>query len=198
MALTRAERAIEEAGPDDNLWLPSAFLEAESTKAEEDLLVIVEFRKQLRLIDERLGCVHGAGPPWPKWPRWYIIRTAPEGRPYYWVVEDEQGEYCVPDQRHLDRLMEIDGERNPKAWYAYRTFREKRERERQKRIDAKSEEFQEKLLDAIGHIEDTRIPVSSDAKRQAEGGTPTLTKEQRRARYRERSKSGVKLNGKSW
>jgi hypothetical protein len=153
----------------DDVWLPNTYLEAESSQAEEEILEMVDFRKRLKQVDERLDIALAKGPPWPEpWPRWYIIRKDPHGRVWYWVVQDEEGDYCVPHEGHVQALMRMDGERNPEVWEKARNRHEERRKAAEKARAAKSEEFRDKLTERLHHDLDVKIATDGGAAEAAE------------------------------
>ena len=173
-----------------DVWLPDTFIREQADQAEEQLLKAVEFRRLLQAADERLDIRWGGAPPWPIYPRWYIIRRSPQGRAFFWVIQTEEGEYCEPQERHLNRLRESDLEVNPKLWDKIMAEREAEKRRSQVAEATRHEHFRERLTEALAHIFDGHIPVTGGHKDVLEGVA--------RDRPVDQGKTKRRLNRKEW
>src|SRR4051812_31475216 len=97
---------------EQELVIPENFFDARQEyelvrKTEHDVAVALDFRRLLKQVDARLDLmfVKAGTRVFPKGERYYITRRNEGVQPSFWLVEDEHGEFCVPDQRHLDRLQ---------------------------------------------------------------------------------------------
>lgn len=111
----------------------------------------VWFREELKALDERLDLifVKPGSTTFPDSPRFYILRVSEELPDQWWVIQDENGEYCKPTEAHLKRFVEGDATRNPdrrEQWVKTRTDREARARKRKQEL---LDEFEEKLLERL-------------------------------------------------
>lgn len=129
-----------------------------------ELEVALSFRRQLKALDERLtvfwakpgsplAAADGTG-------RWYIVRVHPNPElTNYWVVEDEQGNYCVPQQRHIDRLQQMDTWTGRRRYSDFELARSAKKRKKEAELAELRRELREKLEERLAHINDTRVSV---------------------------------------
>ena len=153
-------------------WTPESELEA---TAEYEAGRIADrcrwFVRELKSRDPRLGLIYikSGSTTFPKSPRWAIVRDNELINPSYWMIEDEHGEFCEPQQRHLDRLDEMDASKKtvgPGEELA--RAREAKQREKLGRKNEKRREFREKLLDRLNHLYDARVSVPRDIKEKVD------------------------------
>ncbi len=135
--------------------------EYSDAEAVMDTVTAAKFRKRLRELDPRFDVVYfGPEATAVEIPnRFYIVRTNELTVPTYYVVQDEKGEFCVPDQRHIDKLMEGDLWSRLDVADELRKARDAKEKAKEKKKAAKSEEFQETLLERLGHVYDTHVAI---------------------------------------
>lgn len=130
----------------------------------------VDFRRALKQIDSRLDLIYAKeGAKALKGNRWYIIRRNDNLPPQLWEIEDENGEYCEPDERHMRRFLEGDTARHPDLYRKFEQARVDRKLRAEKAIEDKSEEFRSKLGERLNHVFDGRIAVTGTMKAIAAG-----------------------------
>jgi hypothetical protein len=148
-----------------HLWLPENEHAEDLVvdRAWERLGAAREFRAALKAIDERLDLVWApeGSTSVPKDNRWYIIRRGDSGIGGMWMCEDEHGEYCEPNERHLDALCQMDPSKTGNAHRRIADGRAARKAAREAHRADKSAEFRESLLDRLDHIYDARVFVSA-------------------------------------
>lgn len=154
------------------LWLP----ENETAEdlafddAIEHLAAAMEFRRTLKLIDERLdlcwakpGATSVAVPE-----RWYIFRRSDSGIGGMWMISNADGSYSDPDERHIAALMNQDAARHPDVWRRLEMGRRKAKEQAEKDKAETSRQFQSELLDRLDHLNNARIFVKEAAKAKLE------------------------------
>jgi hypothetical protein len=133
----------------------------EYDRASHDVALIPAYRAMLKAVDPQLDIIwvkpkakNFADPG-----RWHVVRwhSNPE-LTAYWVIQNEDGSYCEPQQRHFDRLMAMD------SWCRHRysdiTRARSQEAERKrKRLEETRREFREKLDERLDHVLNGRIAV---------------------------------------
>lgn len=150
------------------LWTPQSELEATAEYEVERIKGRMSwFLGELKKLDSRLGLIYikPGSTVFPKSPRWAITRKNELTLPSYWIIEDENGNFCEPDQRHLDRMHQMDAAKSKTS--AAQILEDERRRVDAEKRAAKEEtsrEFREKLLDRLNHIYDPRISVPKDIK----------------------------------
>jgi hypothetical protein len=178
---------------ENELLVPQNILDAtnEYSSAEYELDQVMDFRKYLKQIDSRLDViwVKPGAKVFPKGNRWYIIRRNETVMPSFWLVEDEHENYCVPDERHLNKLREYDTAAHPDVWKKFQRAHTERKLRAEKAIEAKREEFRTKLAERLDHVFDANILVTPAMKDQIEGvKPPPLPPKQQRARRRHKNR----------
>lgn len=180
-----------------DVWVPNSFIRQEADQFEETLHAAVQFRRLLQAANPRLDLRWGGGPPWPIHPRWYIVMRDTEGLAHFWVIQTPEGEYCEPEERHLNRLRESDLEVNPRLIAQIKKRQEDERIAALKRGDDLHRQFRERLNEALGHLFDSSMPVSETSKRIAEGGI-TPSEAERRKQQRLSDIRNRRLNRKQW
>jgi hypothetical protein len=179
--------------PSDGIDVPADYLDA-TEEYDEGAAIdqCIDFRRWLKGLDARFDLVYvkiGARS-WPKDNRWYIVRRSDSGLPAnIWVVEDEQGDYCEPDERHARRLQEMDTAAHPRLWSEIQKRKEQRKIRSALRHEATREEFRTKLGERLDHIFDGRISVDERMKSLLSGALkgkkpPPPPRKQRRKKDR--------------
>ena len=129
-----------------------------------ELDVALSFRKLLKALDDKLG-IFWAKPGGPLAAddgtgRWYIYRQHPNPElTNYWVVEDEHGNYSPPQERHIDRLRQMDTWSGQRTYSDFELARSAKKRARQKAQNELRRELREKLEERLAHINDARVSV---------------------------------------
>lgn len=141
-------------------------LAGDEYEAEHDVAAALDFRRFLKQIDERLDLifVKKGAKAFPKGERWYIVRHNEGAPPSYWLIEDENDQFCLPDHRHLARLQEYDTAAHRDVWRKFTQRRLDKQLRHDKKMDAKSEEFRTKLGERLGFEFDAQIAVTSGMK----------------------------------
>lgn len=163
------------------LVLPENVLDATGSyvdpeQAAQDTLVMLEWNRLIKDLDPRLS-FHFVPPQdptkptmWPKDQRWYLVRRNELVADSFWVVEDEQGEYCTFSRKHYDKFREMDTHRSPHVWREFRKREEARLAAVEKRTQEKRREFREKLLERLEFNDTTTIAVTPEMKERLAGG----------------------------
>lgn len=114
------------------------------------------FREELKSLDPSLDLifVKPGSRVFPESPRFYITKYREHTNDAFWVIQDENGNYCPPDQRHLDRFMQGDTHRNPRLRDEYQKTREMRKRRAAKRKAELLDQFEEMLLERLDFVFD--------------------------------------------
>lgn len=110
--------------------------------------------------------------------RWHIAVLGPGERALelfqLFVVQNPDGSYCEPDERHYQALLSRDGFGRAGGAYAKMVkARTERQRARLRAHEETRRIFREALEDRISHIHDRRIAVSGAMKARS-GGTSVL------------------------
>jgi hypothetical protein len=134
---------------------------AEEFDATHDIAVARAFDEMLKTLDPRLRCfwVKADSVNFENPGRWHVgfFHSNPELRTYF-VVQDPDGSYCEPSERHFEELKRRDSwTRN--AYSDIERARAQRKGRAVRAFEEKRREFREKLLDRLGHIHDSRISV---------------------------------------
>jgi hypothetical protein len=128
---------------------------------QPDIEIARAFDRLLRQIDDRLRCfwVKTDATSFEHPGRWHIARLHPNPELCaYWVIQHDDGSYCEPQERHLERLKAMDSHtRN--VLEGMRQRRRDRDAARRKAFDETRREFREKLLDRLDHLYNARISV---------------------------------------
>jgi hypothetical protein len=134
---------------------------AEEFDPNPDARIAYELNTLLRIIDDRLRCfwvrVNATSFEYPG--RWHIGRfhTNPEFNTY-WVICNEDGSYCEPQERHLQRLLQYDTHARNR-YQDIEKARSTRKAEKRKQLEDTRRRFREELLDRLEHIANGRISV---------------------------------------
>jgi hypothetical protein len=184
------------------LWLPDDVNTDEARPLEPgDPMVCHVFRNQLKQVDPaRLDLIRTA-PQAQNLPpnRWLIVYRSEDGLVSWFLIQNEDGFDCLPDERHWDRLMEFDQARSHGS--LLNKFRKERDlvqaSVRQERED-KSAEFREKLGEAFSHILDPKVAISERAKELVEGVISEDTERARAARQADKSHTAKRMNRRQW
>lgn len=128
-----------------------------------DIDLAMGFRQLLKQLDEHLDLiwVKEGAVNFPKPGRWYIVRKHPGGNDElnaYWVIEDRDGNYCVPGDEHIERLRQMDSHTRD----VYEDIRQRRtwqQAAKRKAFDEKRAEFVEKLEERAKHMHGVQIAV---------------------------------------
>ena len=136
---------------------------ANAAAAGPDISQAMAFRDVLKALDPYLDLiwVREGAVNFPVAARWYMVRWHPGGNDElnaYWVVQNPDGSYCPPDDRHIEALRRIDSH-SRNAYEELRQRRTDRQAARRKEFDARREAFKELLLERISHLHDARISV---------------------------------------
>lgn len=138
------------------LLIPDNVLEATGDyvspeKAAQHSAESVWFREELKRVDEMLDLifVKPGSKVFPISPRFYITRRSHHLPDQWWVIQDDDGTYCPPDMRHLNRFLEGDMSRNPRILEKMRKQRGEREERARRRKQELLDEFSEKLLERL-------------------------------------------------
>ena len=89
---------------------------------------------------------------------WYIIRRGDGQVPAFWKISDEDDQPCMPDERHLRRMHEIDSRRNG-GYEAFNRGREQAKAKAEKQRLEQHREFREKLDERLAHLHRPQIFV---------------------------------------
>lgn len=134
---------------------------AEEYDPQPDARIAYELNTLLRIIDDRLRCfwvrVNATSFEHPG--RWHIGRfhSNPEFNTY-WVICNEDGSYCEPQERHLQRLLQYDT--HARNRYAdIEKARTTRKAEKRKQMEDTRARFRDELQDRLDHLYDARIAV---------------------------------------
>lgn len=154
--------------PSDGIAVPDDYLDATDEYNEADAIdQCVDFRRWLKEVDSRFDLVYvkvGAKS-WPKDNRWYIVRRNDNGLPAnIWVVEDEQGDYCEPNERHAARLREMDAAAHPRLWDDIQKRRAKKALDVELRHEATRDEFRTKLGERLDSIFGSSVAITEKMK----------------------------------
>lgn len=146
-----------------------------------DIEVARAFDRLLQSLDDKLRCfwVKPDAKSFENPGRWHIARlhSNPELNAY-WVVQNEDGSYCEPQQRHLDRLKAMDSHTRNVLEDIHK-LRRTRDIERHKAFMERRREFREKLEERLDHIYNARISVPripGAMVQRGKGGLLTVTK----------------------
>lgn len=91
--------------------------------------------------------------------RWHIVRFHPNPELVaYWVVQNPDGSYCEPTERHLERLRQMDSHTRD-VMEDIRQRRKAKAAARRKLVDERRREFREKLTERLEHIASSKISV---------------------------------------
>lgn len=130
------------------------------------------FRKLLKSVDPRLDLifVKPGSKVFEHSPRFYITRRSENAHDQYWVIQDREGNYCVPTQEHFDRFQSGDAAKRPSLWKEYEANREARVERARKHKEELRREFREKLTERLDHIYDpARVLITGSHKQKLEG-----------------------------
>lgn len=183
----------------NDIWLPED-VDAEQARPLDmtDPIEAHAFRVRLKAVTERLDMIYVKPGAWfTEGDRYLIVYKAEDGHISWFLVQDEDGAKCVPDERHFDRLMRYDQARSNGSLLD--KFRQERAMvQAQSRVahESKREEFRDRLGDAAKHLFDTSIHIGSDHKDKVDGRGPTAT-QTRRARAKA-ARTARKANRKQW
>jgi hypothetical protein len=140
--------------PDDALQATEQYVDAELVA--RDFAEARWFRDLLQGVDPRLalifvkpGAVSFEHPG-----RFYIIRRNEQAQPSYWVIQDERGRYCEPQERHFRRFMQGDAATNPNLWRDFLMVRETRIRKAREAGEELRREIREKLKERLDFVFD--------------------------------------------
>lgn len=126
-----------------------------------DIGVAMKFEETLRAIDDRLRCfwVKPDATSFDNPGRWHIgfLHGNPELN-QYWVIQNDDGSYCEPQDRHLARLQAADTSRFD-VYARITQNRAEAAKARQKAFEEKRREFREKALERLDFIHGPR-PIS--------------------------------------
>jgi hypothetical protein len=163
-----------------NLWLPETSAEEwdPAAAAGKSTGHALQFRAYLQDIDSRLDLVwvkdQAASFPEHCWNRWLMVRWNEGAPPTFWVVQDPDGGYCEPDERHLEALRAIDSAARPDVWRRHQQSVARRNADAQWRKDETHRRFREELADRLDHIFDARIAVPASVERALAHQGPTV------------------------
>jgi hypothetical protein len=158
-----------------NFWLPETARDEWSTvnEAERATLDAAIFDGLLKQIDPRLQLrwIKAGARSFPEdcWARWLIVRLNEGTYPTYWVVQNPDGSYSEPDERHLEALRSLDEASHPGVYQRYRKRLAAEAADRQYRKTEKRREFRETLLDRLNHVFDVRVAVTAAHKEKLSG-----------------------------
>jgi hypothetical protein len=88
------------------------------------------------------------------------VRRAEHHPDQFWVIQDDDGSYCEPDERHFQRFVEGDTAAHPDVYRKIRRKREEAALRVEKTIERKRDEFRTKLGERLAHIFDTQIAIT--------------------------------------
>lgn len=114
------------------------------------------FRDLLQSVDRRLDLifVKPGAEAFEHDCRFYIIRRNEQTVPSFWVIQDEQGQYCEPQERHFRRFMQGDSATNPDLWRDFLMVREARLAKGRKAAEELRREIREKLAERLDYVFD--------------------------------------------
>jgi hypothetical protein len=95
---------------------------------------------------------------------WYIYRKNEGFPPSFWKVCNDDGSYCVPDERHIKRLQQIDSASHPDLWRQYEKRKADARRAGEKTSEEQHREFREKLEERLKSLYGTSIAVTPSMK----------------------------------
>lgn len=173
-----------------DVWLPEGYDLNQARPLDlTDPIEAIAFRERLRDVDpNRLDMIRTLpGARDIDADRFVIVYKHESGFVSFFVIADPNGDDCVPDERHWDRLMAYDEARNPGKLLA--KFREQRELvAAQARVarENQREQFRDRLNDAAKHLFDSQVPVSGAHKDRIAGKGPGLDTRTDRAAKRNR------------
>lgn len=82
---------------------------------------------------------------------WYIVRRNDDAPPAFWVVQNDDGSPCAPDERHLQRMHEMDTARNG-GYEAFNRGRDEAKKKAERERVETHREFREKLDEKLAHL----------------------------------------------
>ena len=186
---------------DHTLWLPEGVHPDEARPLDfSDSMQAHVFRNQLKMVDPaRLDMIRTSPQARMLDPDRYLIVYKSEGGLVSWfLIQDEDGNFCEPDERHWDRLMRYDQARsNGSLLDKFRRERDMVQAAARQWREDRSEQFRDELGAAMKHLYDSQIHISADAKDAADGKLTDAQKKQRAAK-RKADRRNRKPNRKSW
>lgn len=156
------------------IYLPGETPTEEFTDAVElatELAYLGEFRSYLKDIDPQLDLIRvkngAASFPEDAWGKFVMIRRNPLGERTIagmWIVQNEDGSYCLPDERHLTALRARDMAARPTVWHDHQKALAREKEQKRRRKESAREDFRSAFRDRLDHHLDRRISVSVDLK----------------------------------
>ena len=140
--------------PDDALQATDQYVPPE--RVARDSAEARWFIDLLQGVDPRLTLifVKPGAPSFEHSCRFYIVRWNENAQPSYWVIQDEHGGYCEPQERHFRRFMQGDSATNPHLWRDFMMVRDTRIRNAQKAAEELRREVREKLAERLDFVFD--------------------------------------------
>lgn len=160
------------------IWIPGETPTDEFDDAVElasELAYLGEFRSYLKDIDRNLDLIrvkNGASSfPEGAWGKFVMVRYNPSGERTIagmWIVQNADGSYCLPDERHLQALRSRDMAARPTVWHDHQKAIAREQEMKSRRKESAREDFRSAFRERLDHHLDRRISVSVDVKALAE------------------------------
>lgn len=157
------------------IFIPGMYVDEVQDGAERDVEMARAFNAMLKAIDETLtlawvsphvesGYEHKG--------RWHIVRVHPHHPELntFWVIQTPEGEYCEPQEMHLQRLQAMDTYTGKRTYRDFERARGERKRKAAAKFEEKRREFRELALERVNHVLDARIAVPGKYKDQIQAG----------------------------
>lgn len=153
---------------DIDLWLPEGVSSEQARPLDfTDSHQAWVFRTQLKELDtNRIDMIRTlAGCEFAEGDRYLIVYRSEDGLVSFFLIQDEDGSFCDPDERHWDRLMRYDQARsNGSLLDKFRKEREMVVAAGKVAHEDKRAEFRERLDDAFSHLFDSKVAIGGRAK----------------------------------
>jgi hypothetical protein len=146
---------------DSTLILPDHAADEHQRAVEHDVAIAHAFGRLLRELDPQLTLfwVKSDSTSFENPGRWHIgrLHSNPELNTY-WVIQNEDGSYCEPQERHLERLRAMDSH-SRNVMEDMRRRRKLRHQAARQRFDERRAMFRELLEERLAHIYGSSIRV---------------------------------------